>query len=198
MPRESGNFGGRPRSGDGYSITRHKRGGGMFNHQAEIYFNYADLDQGIEEIRKELAAQARQIKSNNKVRSSNGVLWADFDVNGAWRKNVKWRVNEIAKGTSASMKDAMLRQIGGRIETGAMKRSVYGRTERTSAYMMTSRAGWLDLFYKYFGFQEEGTKTGIRPMHSLNAALLSGSGYASRELNKMGRDFRRGLKGPIG
>lgn len=186
----------RVRQGDGYTRTINKRGGGHFNNEVEIKFTYVKFYEGIEEVRRMAAQHVRELKAGDGIEFIRGAAFEDFEINGYWRKNIKWRVNNIAKETSAVMKEAMKRQIGGRIETGEMKRSVYGRTEVASAAQTSSRAGWLDLFYKYFGFQEEGTEL-ISPMHSLNAAMLAGRLHAGKEINKMSRDYRRGMKGPI-
>lgn len=185
------------RQGDGYTPTRYKRTGGMFRHEARVEIDYIHFNKGMDNARKIYADMTRQLKSNKGITFKGGVSTEEFKVAEQWKKQIKWRVNSIAKNTSSIMKTAMLEKVGGRIETGLMKSSIYGRTERPNAYKVVARAGWLDLFYKYFGFQEEGTSTGIRPMRAIQKGTIVGRNYASKELSKMARDLRRGKKGPM-
>lgn len=191
------NFRDRRRRGDGYSATRFKRNGGMFRYEASVSFDYTNFDGGMVQARKSFANMAKELNSNKNIVFNKGVSSQVFEVPEQMRKSVKWRVNNIGKNTSSVMKSAMLDKIGGRIETGTMKSSIYGRTERPYATLVVSRAGWLDLFYKYFGFQEEGTSTGIKPMRAIQKGTIVGRNYAARELSKMARELRRGKKGPM-
>lgn len=185
------------RYSDGYSMTRYKRGGGMFRHEASVTIDYENFNAGMDSLRRSYADMTRDLKANKSIEFVRGRSSQEFELPNQWKKQIKWRVNNIAKNTSMLMKNAMLDKIGGRIVTGTMKGSIYGRTERPNAYRVASRAGWLDLFYKYFGFQEEGTSTGIKPMRAIQKGTIVGRNYASKELTKMARELRRGTKGPM-
>lgn len=184
-------------SGDGYSTSKAKRGGGVFRSEAAIVFNYKDADESLAKGKEEFARLYRMLKSNKDVKIYNGRALEDIPVFDGWRKVIKYRVRDIAVQTTALMKEEMLRGIGGRIETRTMKDSVRSKTERSSAQREVSRVGWLDLWYKYFGFQEEGTSTGIKPMRSILRATVRGRIFAAKELSKMARDLRSGGKGSV-
>lgn len=186
-----------PRSGDGYSTSRYKRSGGMFRHEARVTINYEGFNKGLDNARKGYAIMIRELKANPTINFKNGVSNQNFPIAEQWKSQVKWRVNSIGKNASALMKEAMLQKIGGRIETGDMKGSIYGRTEKPDAYTVVSRAGWLDLWYKYFGFQEEGTDTGIKPMRAIQKGTIVGRNYVGKELSKLARELRLGKKGPM-
>lgn len=187
----------RTRQGDGYSTTKGKRGGGMFRSEAVIEFNYDGFATSLDAAKNELNSLLRKLDSlpDSKLIGSKQV--SDVEVFGPWRKTIKFRVRDIAVRTTAFMKNEMLSAIGGRIETGEMKGSVRGRTDATSQYAEVSRAGWLDNWYKYFGFQEEGTSTGIRPMNAVLKTVTAGRIFALKELSKMARDLRSAGRGGV-
>lgn len=184
-------------SGDGYSTSKSKRGGGVFRSEAVIVFNYKNAEESLAKGKEEFAKLYRRLKSDKDVKIYNGRAMEEMPVFDGWRKVIKYRVREIAVKTSALMEQEMLRGIGGRIETGTMKGAVRRKTENSTAQREVSRAGWLDLWYKYFGFQEEGTSTGIKPMRSILRATVKGRIFAAKELSKMARDLRSGGKGSV-
>lgn len=201
----------RGRSSEGYSMSRYKTDGGgtdsvgigkspsgIFRNQVEVRFDYIKFNQAVDSTKRAYADSLRELKQNKQVKVVNGVAAQRFRVPDEWKSIVKWRVNEIAKTTSLKMQDAIIEKIGGRIETGRMKGSVYRRTEKPSAGVVISRAGWINLFYKYFGFQEEGTSTGIKPMRSMLKGAIVGRNYSGQELVKMSRELRTRKKGPVG
>lgn len=205
----------RNRTGDGYSTSKSKRGGGMFRSEAVIEFNYDGFMSSLDSAKKELNRMLQNLDSlpDSKLVGSKQV--SDIEVFGEWRKVIKYRVRDVAVRTTAFMKDEMLSNIGGRIETGTMKGSVKGRTDRSSQYGEVSRAGWLDTWYKYFGFQEEGTggtqrsgpsmpggnfgysSQGIRPMNAVLKTVTAGRIFALKELSKMTRNLRSAGKGNV-
>lgn len=187
----------RARFGDGYSTEQNKRGGGVFRSEASIAFTYKDADESLAAGKEEFAKLFRSLKANKDVKIYYGRAMEELPVFDSWRKTIKYRVRDIAVQTTALMKEEMLRGIGGRIETGTMKGAVRGRTEKSNPRQEVSRVGWLDLWYKYFGFQEEGTSTGIKPMRSILRATVKGRIFAAKELSKMARDLRSGGKGSV-
>lgn len=200
---------------DGYSSSKNKRGGGIFRHESLITFNYAKADRTLEEMKKVYADLGRKIKSSKNVTVKDGQALTNLAVAREWRKTIKYRIRDIAVTTTAEMKDEILKGIGGRIETGTMKGSIRGRTTG-NADKQESRAGWLDLWFKYFGFQEEGTKGhsrsgpslmggnfgytagGIKPMNALLRGIIAGRNHAITRLQKMVRDdLRSGGRGNV-
>jgi hypothetical protein len=182
---------------DGYSSSKDKRSGGPFRTEASIRFNYAQFDQSLDQANKYYANMVRALKSNKNIVVKNGEAATNLAVVKEWRKITKYGVRSLAVDTTAYMKQEMLRGIGGRIVTGTMKESVKGRTDPTSAAREVSRVGWLGLWYKYFGFQEEGTDTGIKPMRSILRAAVKGRLFAAKGLAKLSRDLRSAGKGSV-
>lgn len=183
---------------DGYSTSKQKRGGGVFRHEAVVTFNYVKADKTLQEMKKIYADLGRKIKSSTKtVVDDKGKVFTNIAASNEWRKVLKYRIRDIAVTTTAEMKEEILNGIGGRIETGTMKGSVRGRTD-SNAQRDVSRAGWLDLWFKYFGFQEEGTSTGIKPMGALLRGIIAGRNHAITRLQKMVRDdLRSGGRGNV-
>lgn len=182
---------------DGYSTSKNKRGGGQFRSQAEIRFNYSNFDKSLDQANKHYAKVVNLLKANKRVKIQDGIASTELDVIKEWRKTIKYGVRSLAVDTTAYMKEEMLAGVGGRIVTNTMKGNVKGRTDRTSATREVSRVGWLDLWYKYFGFQEEGTSTGIKPMNSILRATVKGRLFAARGLAKLSRDLRSAGKGSV-
>lgn len=182
----------------GYSTSRDKTTGGSFRDQAVIRFNYAEFDKSLDQANKYYANMVRALKSNKQIKiTKGGSADTDLAVVREWRKTIKYGVRSLATDTTAYMKQEMLQGIGGRIVTNTMKGSVRGRTDPTSAAREVSRVGWLDLWYKYFGFQEEGTDTGIKPMKSVVRAAVKGRLFAAKGLAKLSRDLRSAGKGSV-
>lgn len=205
----------RNRNGDGYSTSKAKRGGGIFRSEAVIQFNYDGFVSSLDAAKKDLNNLVQNLSSLPDAKTVGSKRISDIEVFGQWRKTVKYQVRDIAVRTTAFMKEEMISSIGGRIETGTMKGSVKGRTDRSSQYGEVSRAGWLDTWYKYFGFQEEGTggthrsgpslpgknfgysSQGIRPMNAVLKTVTAGRIFALRELSKMARNLRSAGKGSV-
>jgi len=182
---------------DGYSTSRNKRSGGPFRSEAVVRFNYRDFDRSLDQANKYYANMVRSLKNDSKIQVSRGTAETDLAVVKEWRKTIKYGVRSLAVDTTAYMKQEMLRGIGGRIVTGTMRDSVRGRTDPSSASREVSRVGWLDIWYKYFGFQEEGTDTGIKAMRSVLRAGVKGRLFAAKGLAKLSRDLRSAGKGSV-
>lgn len=152
-------------SGPGYETSGREK----FDYQVEFVFNYSDILNKNQQLKKLADDFASEIDKIKKSGSSKGVIsqaFAIFPNTTALDDDM----SGLAKITSAELKSSIKQGIGGRVETGRMKSSIYGvTTKHKGSY--TSSAGWLKLWYKYFGFQENGTKT-VSPMHSIIGAYL--------------------------
>jgi hypothetical protein len=182
---------------EGYSTSKDKRGGGEFRTEASVRFNYSNFDRSLDQANKYYANMVRALKSNKNIKIKSGKAQTDIAVVSEWRKTIKYGVRSLATDTTAYMKQEMLDGIGGRIVTNTMKGNVKGRTDPSKAAREVSRVGWLDLWYKYFGFQEEGTQTGIKPMKSIVRASVKGRLFAAKGLAKLSRDLRSAGKGSV-
>jgi hypothetical protein len=74
----------------------------------------------------------------------------------------------------------------GRIETHLMLNSVKGTTKKYKNESVVA-IGWTGTYYRYFSFQEDGTRTGPMPMH----AIPKTAKYITNEFNNT---FGRMLK----
>lgn len=190
-------------SGEGYETE----GREYYDHKVSIIYDYSDVEvnarsarQAMSDFSYELHTAMKGIKSNK-----NGFIFADSDlpsiatIDGALQKTIKVYADdkqisdnmiEIAKTTAAESKDTIKKYIGGRVLTGTMKRSVYGRIKKRKGFV-TAEAGWLDLWYKYFAFQEEGTSQ-VRPMHAIMRTYLEIGPWVQKGVAKYLRGYTRG------
>ena len=178
-----------------------------FDHEVSFTFDYSDLDAKTRQVKEELSDfgfEVAQTMKNMKVDKSTGFIFPNLDkmysasINGTINKmltilpdgdQVGKDMNSFAVEVAAEAKTTMKKYIGSRVDTGLMKGSVYGRTERR-AKKFIARAGWLDAWYKYFGFQEDGTYQ-IRPMHSVMRTYLELAPWVQKNLNYYFRNYTR-------
>jgi hypothetical protein len=178
-----------------------------FDHEVSFTFDYSDIDVKTRQVKKELSDFGDEVYRFMKgmdVDKSSGFIFPNLDkmysttLNGSINKaltilpdgkQIGNDMNVFAVAVSAESKETMKKYIGSRVDTGLMKASVYGRTERR-AKKITSRAGWLDTWHKYFGFQEDGTYQ-IRPMHSVMRTYLEMAPWVQKSLNEYFRSYTR-------
>lgn len=165
---------------DGYDTTSKD----TFDNQVVFTLDYSDMQLGLKEARQMVADFGKELQASmSGVKTQKGTyfVYADSDFSKARTAtsmdllipkvdNMDNVINEFGKGVSMMSKEAIKKYIGSRVDTGLMKGSVYGRTTKSKGKIV-SRAGWLDIWYKYFGYQEEGTDT-IRPMHAILRTYL--------------------------
>lgn len=194
MPNRFQVRGTRSRTGDGYSSSKTKSTGGLFRSSAVVTFEYSGLSKGLDASEAEISKLYRALESNKniKVKKGAGFVGSKVELFAGWRKDFKSRIRQVSVRTTEQMEKEMLSAIGNRIETNLMRASVRRKTEPSKAGREVSRVGWLSTWRKYFGFQEEGTVTGIKPMKSLIRAVMVGRMFASKELSMMAKDLRSG------
>jgi hypothetical protein len=101
-------------------------------------------------------------------------------------------INEFAKNLSGLGKNVMS-NYANREDTSLMRNSIYGTTKGTK-YRITSSIGWTRLWYKYFGFQENGTRT-IKPMRSVLRTYLDITPDVQKDISLYMRNFVSGKRG---
>jgi hypothetical protein len=101
-------------------------------------------------------------------------------------------ISIYAQEVSAVGKETM-KNYANRIKTGKMNNSIYGNTNKTK-YRITSDIGWTKLWYKYFGFQENGTGT-IRPMRSALRTYMDMLPVVRKAASNYMREFVSGKRG---
>ena len=158
-------------TGPGYETTGRER----FDNSVEFSFDYSGIDVKSAQVKKELAelnAAFKNIakKQSNIVNVRNiGTMELPIKMLPD-SKTIGNDMSKLATIIAAESKKTIKKNIGDRIDTGRMIGSVYGRTTGTAG-KVTARAGWLDQWYKYFGFQENGT-VHVSPMRAILRTFL--------------------------
>lgn len=174
-------------------------------NSSEVSFviDYSGLKLGMKEARDLIADFGKELKVSmdgiNKDKSS-GFILASSDYSNAYDTSkvvklpkveaIAYDANEVAKNISAEGKAKIKRYIGSRVDTGTMKGSVYGRTYKGKD-RVTAKAGWLDLWYKYFDYQESGTQY-ITPMNSMLRTYLELAPEVQKAMSQYLRNSTKG------
>lgn len=158
-----------------------------FDNVVEIAFDFSNIDVTTRIVRKELSDlnyQFYNIMKNLPSDPKSGFIYPSKrlrqvrtmgSLDQVFRllpdsERLSKDIGALGQIVAAEGKNTMKKYIGGRIETGRMVGSVYGRTYKNKSGVLV-RIGWLDLWYKYFGFQENGTNR-IRPMRAVLRTFL--------------------------
>ena len=193
---------------EGYSTS----GIETFDNVVEIAFDFSDINMKSQTVRKELSDfgyQVYNILGKLDVDQKSGFIYPSKrlrqvrtlgSLDKVFRllpdsKRLGPDIMSLAKITADEGKTTMRKYIGGRIETGRMIGSVYGRTYKKKDQVLV-RIGWLDLWYKYFGFQENGTNR-IRPMRAVLRTYLEIAPQVRKALDYYLRNYtsKSGEKG---
>jgi hypothetical protein len=170
----------------GYEITPPTRGG----NQAIIFkIDKSGFYKGAKETGKALTALQRRI--NTEIRNTGysktvkvdmkitgGAMFSEVavrtlnkaidDVARQWSKQIAASGKQFFKNVIRTAPNRVKGQPG-RIDTGLMMRSVQGRSYHTKE-MTYVGIGW-DIqggtYYRYFSFQEDGTRNGPMPMRAV-------------------------------
>lgn len=185
----------------GYSSGYDINGREDFDHKVVFTIDYSDAELKIKDAQKLLADFGREIKGAMKgIKVSSGTIMADSNFNKYTEveqliqlpdgEGIATDVYTLGQYFSSESKDSIKRYIGSRVDTGRMKASVYGRTTKRKG-VVVAQAGWLDLWFKYFGYQEEGTKR-IRPMHAIMRTYLETAPVVQSLMSNYLRNFTKG------
>jgi hypothetical protein len=183
------------RSSTGYETEGREK----YDHKVTFNFDYSDVSVSVEKARRLIEAFGKELKTDMKgVKSSNGFIFADSDfrnystatINLMSDKALARDMYSLGKETSAEAKAVMKKYIGSRVDTGRMKGSVYGSTVQHRGRVV-AEAGWLDLWYRYFGYQEEGTRY-VSPMHSVLRTYLEVAPQVQKSISWYIRNFTKG------
>lgn len=191
-------------SGPGYETT----GKEQFDSMVEFTFDYSDLDRASRQVKKDLADFNYELKQSFKRLGGKpkdgyiGFSEAKFASAGVGRNPAeKFALLPDGVQMTLALKDGMqdmgregvqvMRKYVNRIETGRMKDSItYNTRSYSNKYVV--RIGWTQLWYKYFGFQENGTQTGIRPMHSIIRTYMEMLPRVGNYMSRFTRSYTRG------
>lgn len=203
------------RDGEAYTSGNKEQ----FDNAVKIVFNYGNLavgaqaanklaDHYLKAINKDFAKALSAkdmpglIKPTVKSGSYKQILLFPAD----FKQQISADLAEAGKIFAQEMKGEIKRVISttagrrgpGRIDTSRMFDFVFGRRtfwDKEKGVLEVS-AGWLDTWYKYFGYQEEGTFQ-IKPMnaisHTAMLAFSQASKFARMYTARIGS--RKGFKG---
>jgi hypothetical protein len=193
----------------GYETTGPTRGG---NTAVVFAIDKSGFYKGIKETGKALDSMQKKINadikkngygktarvtvtiSDNKLFSAEIVRGLETALEGATREFAKELSKSGKQFFQNIVRTAPNRQKGpGRIDTGLMLRSVQGRTsyDKTTTYI---GIGWNvkgnSPYYRYFSFQEDGTRGGATPMR----AVPQTANFISQQFQaKMSKDLQARL-----
>lgn len=193
-----------PKLRDPGSAGYHTEPRDSFDNVIEIAFDFSDINVKSQRVRKELSDfsyELYRIMRNLDVDQKSGFIYPSKKLRqvrtlGSLDKVFKLLPDAerlgpdmlaLAKITADEGKGTMKKYIGGRVETGRMIGSVYGRTYKQKNAVLV-RIGWLDLWYKYFGFQENGTNK-IRPMRAVLRTFLEIAPEVRKSLDLYFRNY---------
>lgn len=182
MPR-IGKYG-KPRVRDAGAEAYSSAGKSSFRTKLTVSFDFSDAERSLRSARRSLEqmnAEARDLtKKLNKTNKGYGVYIsanAVKDRNAQGNQLLSFKIPAIEKEGefSASIspflteigkmgKDIMKSKYATRRETGLMNSSVTYMQRRSGKTKAVVEIGWVRTWKKYFGWQEMGTKNGIKPM----------------------------------
>lgn len=183
------------RTSSGYETQGREK----YDHKVTFNFDYSEVGIGVQKARTMIEGFSKELKSEMKgIKSSNGFIFADSDFRNYSTATLKLMSDSalardmyaLGKETSLEAKSVMKKYIGSRVDTGRMKGSVYNKTTQNKSRVV-AEAGWLDLWYRYFGYQEEGTKF-ISPMHSVLRTYLEVAPQVQKSVSWYIRNFIKG------
>lgn len=185
----------------GYSSGYDTVGRENFAHKVVFTLDYSDTEIKMKEARKLLSDFGREVKDSlTGVKTSHGMILADSKfgkyietenvIQMPDGEGIAKDMASLGEQFAAESKASIKKYIGRRVDTGRMKGSVYGRTTKRKG-VVVAQAGWLDLWFKYFAYQEEGTKR-INPMHSILRAYLENAPWVQKSMAQYLRDFTKG------
>lgn len=197
------------------SVAYETGGKWAFDSEVKIEFDYSDLDIKSRDVKKAVSDFSAFVYGLDKKygikKASTNI---SFDVSPSAANQVAGGAGAQGRQSSLSfplladglriqqaVKDEMsaigkdgrdiMRRYANRRETGRMNESIrYNTRARGNKYVVT--IGWTELWYKYFGFQENGTRTGIRPMHSVIRTYMQMLPKIQNYTSRLYREYTRG------
>lgn len=162
-----------------------------FDNSVEFVFDYSGVDTTVRDVKRQLSDLNFQIdKVFGKAgipqsRSGGGMFYISPQVksvstskDGVFSRTIqmlpdgKRLTDALAPAVTqiGTEGKATMRKYANRIDTGLMRGSIAYRTKKLkSSYSV--RIGWIDIWYKYFGFQENGTRS-VPAMRSVYRTYL--------------------------
>jgi hypothetical protein len=168
--------------------------------------DYSDYEKTIRQARQETAKLSKEIKSIATYINKQGgnskygqvrIMKGDLDLFAnqvstrllpAGTIDMQIQAKKAMEPFAAEIRDLMKHFVN-RVDTGKMKQSVrYQMISSGSAKKLRIEVGWVRLWYKYFDYQENGTKFVI-PMKALFNTRLRGEKMFDDAVRKFYREY---------
>jgi hypothetical protein len=171
-----------------------------FRNKLVVRIDFQDYDRSIRSVRKSIKEMNQKIKqlsrANNRTDKGFGIYIDSRD--GGFGTQLNFNLpggsGELSSSLSKALsdigqrgKDIMQKYM--RVETGRMKSSVAFMQRRSGSKFADVEIGWVRKWHKYYGFQEQGTKTGIKPMNAILRTRVELEPYANKQFNKAFVEF---------
>jgi len=187
-----------------------------FDSQVTIEFDYSDLDVKSRDVKKavsDFSAYVYNLDKKYGIKKASTNISFDVSPSSASsaaasgsgyqgnRTTIGFplladglRIQQVLKDEMGAIGEdgkKIMRGYANRRETGRMNESIrYNTRARDNKYIVN--IGWTELWYKYFGFQENGTRTGIRPMHSVIRTYMQMLPKVQNYTSRLYRAYARG------
>lgn len=188
-----------------------------FDNSVEFVFDYSNVDTTVRNVKSQLSDLSLKIDKTfgksgiPKSRTGGKMFYISPQVksvstskDGVFSRTIELlpdgdRIRDSLAPALAQIGaegKSTMRKYANRIDTGLMRGSISYRTKKLkSSYSV--KIGWVDVWYKYFGFQENGTRT-IPAMRSAYRTYLEMLPRVRGFADKFIRGFSRTGKNPGG
>jgi hypothetical protein len=171
-----------------------------FTNKVVVRIDFENYDRSIRSVRdsvKRMNAEVRKLSKSNKATDKGFGIYIDSRISGS-SNQIDFKLPG-GSGELSSHLASYLSEIGERgktimqkymrVETGRMKSSVAFMQRRPGNKFASVEIGWVRKWHKYYGFQENGTKTGIKPMNAILRTRRELLPDADKQFNKAFREF---------
>jgi len=168
-----------------------------------VKVDFSDFDKSIRQVKSAVSGlnkAAKELGKNNKATNKGFGIYIDsraatpgteilLKLPGGGGELSSYLSDYLTK-VGEHGKDIMKKYT--REDTGLMKSEVRYMQRRDGSQQVSVDIGWVRKWYQYFGWQEQGTRTGIKPMNAILRTRAEVYPYAMQEFSKaFGRYFLR-------
>lgn len=185
---------------------------GAFDTKVTITFDYSDLDiksRDVKQAVSDFAAGVYELDKKYSIKKASGISMdispgSAMDAASTTNQGQRGALNFPLLADGLRIQQTIKSEMGAigqdgkkimnsyvnRIDTGLMKKSIrYNARARGNTYVIN--IGWTELWFKYFGFQENGTAK-ISPMHSILRTYMQMLPRIQNYTSRLYREYTRG------
>ena len=175
---------------------------GPFQYKIDVEFSFDNVDKSLRQVRRDIVEMndiAFRVGQQLKKTDQGYGVYIDSITGGKNKaKPIDFVLPQTGPETSPAL-EKTLKNIGEegrsimkkymRVDSGKMKQEVRYIQRRRGNQKAEVQVGWVRTWYKYFAWQEFGTRTGIKPMNSLARTYMELLPYANRQMSKFTRKY---------